>query len=157
MGTGTRLARWTAAAAVAAAATGCGAPSTPARPEPGPRPTAAPTVRATTSPGPAPTGVPRDPRGIPALHQAGAYAVQVQKAVQREIDRREPGRTHVVSCLPVPMMHLPGASTRCDIVTDGLPSTWTSLTVPGTAPDGGLVVEISKGVRTDLPPFPPPG
>ena len=67
------------------------------------------------------------------------------------------GAVHVVSCLPVPMMHLPGASTRCDIVTDGLPATWTALTVPGTAPDGGLVVEISKGIRTDLPPFPPPG
>ncbi|GAA4113932.1 hypothetical protein GCM10022415_09550 [Knoellia locipacati] len=163
MGTATRVTRWTAAAGVAAAAAaamgvaGCGAPPTPARPEPGPRPTVAPTVRATTSPGPAPTGVPRDPRGIPALHQAGSYAIQVQEAVQREIDRRDPGRVHVVSCLPVPMVHLPGASTRCDIVTDGLPSTWTSLTVPGTAPDGGLVVEISEGIRSDLPPFPPPG
>lgn len=135
---------------------GCGETPGPGRPEPGPTLTPTPTIRATTTPAPAPTGVPRDGRGIAALHQADAYAVQVQGAVQAEVDRLEPDVAHAVNCAPVPMLHIPGASTRCDVVPEGgPPQAWTAVTMQGSAPDGGLVVEVSRGERTDLPPFPP--
>ncbi|GGB79530.1 hypothetical protein GCM10011314_18900 [Knoellia flava] len=144
------------AGGLAGALTGCGETPGPGRPEPAPTLTPTPAIRATTTPAPAPTGVPRDGRGIAALHQAGAYAVQVQSAVQAEVDRLEPGVTHVVACRPVPMQHIPGASTRCDVVPEGgLPQMWTAVTMQGSAPDGGLVVEVSRGERTDLPAFPP--
>ncbi|KGN34388.1 hypothetical protein N802_12330 [Knoellia sinensis KCTC 19936] len=83
-------------------------------------------------------------------------AWQTQEALRAELDRSDPGHIHDVVCQPVPMFHMAGASTRCDVTTDGAAAVrWTALTVPGTAPEGGQVVEFTHGERKDLPPFPP--
>ena len=171
--------RWSAAtlagAALTVAVAGCGSTSPPDGSDPTSRatvttgssttapptagsPSATPTplVRVTTTASPMASGTPPDPRGTPDLGEAAAFAEQIREAVRVQVDRLEPGTPHSVTCMPVPLLHLPGGSTRCDVTAAGAgPEPWTVVTVTDSPATGGLVIEISYGIRSDLPPFPP--
>lgn len=156
--------RWAAIVATAGLAlctlTGCGEQVAPGRPDPGPptvAPTPTPTVTTTSSPAPTNAGPPPgfQPRGIPALNEMGVAAARYADALKAHVDQAHPGHTHEATCQVVPMLWIPGASTRCTVTTDGVATEeWTALTTAGSGAAGNTI-EFSVGRRTDLPPFPP--
>lgn len=144
---------------VVGALAGCGQQTGPGSPEPLPTATPSPTITLTAAPFPEHTGPPPGPQGIPQLHQMSGDAYRYGAALTEFLDRTNPGHTHSIACTAVPMLVMTGASTRCDVSTDGstVLERWTALTVTGTTQVHGDVIEFSQGVRTDIPPFPPRG
>lgn len=90
------------------------------------------------------------------LRDLDAEAALYAATLAGQLDEREPGRIHTVTCTPVMFLGYTGAHTPCEVTTDGgAPVTWTALTQEHLEPPGGKYVEFTVGERADVNPWPP--